>query len=194
MAFLAPLVEMGAAAAAPTIESLVGKEMASTVAPLAQKALGHIISSKSVHKKIGRLGNHLFGHKHHKTARSLMSKGSKIANIASSKQAQGLMKAGLSVGEATGVLSGSQAANIKSGYGKALSMHDQLSKFNKPEDPLVGKVSLQSIAKQMAPMAASAVVSALPADSTIGKMGRELRDVVGLEEEKLRDLKMAMSL
>ena len=186
MAFLAPLVEMGASAAAPAIESLIGKEMASTVTPMAEKALGHLISNKSVHKKIGKLGNHLFGHKHHKTARSLINKGSKVANMASSKQAQSLLNTGLSVGQGLGVVSNDQANKIKSGYGKALSLHDQMSEFNKPDDPLVGKVSLPDMVKQMASTAVSA--------STEGKMGRELRDVVGLEEEKLRDLKMALAL
>ena len=146
MAFLAPLVEMAGAAAAPTIESLVGAEAAKTVTPLAQKALSSLSKSKMAHSAIHKIGNHLFNTKN-KTARNLLDKGSKVANLATSKQAHKLLGEGLKIGKDVGILDESQAKKILDTHGKAMALHDQLSSFNKKDHVLDTKGSLNNLIK-----------------------------------------------
>jgi len=139
-----PLLEMAGTAAAPMIEDLIGAEMLQKISPLAKKALSHVIKSKAVHKGLKKIGNKFFG-KHHKTARGLLKKGQKIAGVLGGKQAHKLIKGGLNVGASLGMLDQDQADNIMGGYNKALSLHDQLSNFNKKHVGLTPKVNLGAL-------------------------------------------------
>lgn len=146
MAFaaFAPLAEMAGSMVLPEIEGLVGAETAKVLSPLAKSALSSLVSSKAIGKLPHKLGNLFFG-KHHKTARHLIKKGSKVAGVLSSKQTHKLIKDGLNVGQAFGMLDANQANSILDTHKQAMSLHDQLSSFNKKYDPLSPKFDMRGV-------------------------------------------------
>jgi hypothetical protein len=135
MAFLpalAPLAELAIPAAgealSPLLESLLGKEFTDKLGPLAKKGIQKLLHSDAAKKGISKIGNKLFGKS--KTARQLLSKGTKLANFALGGNAQKLLKSGLKMGGDFGLLSPDTINTIEKGYGKALSLHDTLSAIN----------------------------------------------------------------
>jgi hypothetical protein len=114
----------------PALASLLGKETAANLTPMAEKALNKLIHSKMTRKLAHNIGNKFFGKKH-KTARSFLRKGRSVAGVAFGKKGHKFMNRGLDLGTHLGMLDKNQAHNIKNAYEKASSFHDKLSKINK---------------------------------------------------------------
>ena len=133
MAMAAPLIAMGASAAAPYISQNALK----LLSPLAESALNKVISSGAIGKIGGKLANRFFGKKH-STARKLMNKAKKAAKFAVSDEGTAMLNQGLDIGEALGAIDKGTVDSVKEKHSdakdmheKALSIHDQLSGFNK---------------------------------------------------------------
>lgn len=127
-----PLAEMAGTAIAPALEDLVGKETYDKLAPMAKEGLSKVIQSKAAQSVKTKIANKFFSKG--STARKLLRGAKSIAGIASSPMAQSLVSGGLSLGSDLGLISNDTADNIKSGYDKALSLHDKLSSFNTPSE------------------------------------------------------------
>ena len=168
----APVLEAGLSAAAPALEgaamegakdlaTFAGKTAAPILAkkfgkgavklaPHAEKALGHILSSKSVHQGLQhagtKIGNALFG-KHLKTARDMHNKVASVAGVAFSPEAHSVLKTGLEIGKGLGFVSDDQAKNITGLHKHAMTAHDQLSKFNKVHQQLAPQLQKRPVTK-----------------------------------------------
>lgn len=136
------LAKMAGAAAAPIVAKKFGEGAAKKLTPLAEKGIHSILTSKSLHEKLGsaghKVGNALFG-KYHKTARDIGRKAGHVAGMAFSPEAHNVLKTGLDIGQEMGFLDKHQAKNIISKHKTGMKAHDALSKFNKIHQQLKPK-------------------------------------------------------
>jgi len=189
-----PLAEMAGSVIAPGLESMIGKETYSKLAPLAKEGLHKVLKSKAVSKIGHKLGNKLFGKS--KTARKLMKGASKVAGIATGKGAQKLVKSGLGIGQDLGLVSGKTADNILGGYNKALSLHDKLSNFNQPKDKaIVQQVEAEAptISPQAIADASNMVMKEAPTHAVVAH-SLPRADDISEKEKKLGDILELMGI
>ena len=149
MAFLAApeIAELAGSTIGPMLGNKFGDAAGKRLTSLGTKGLESALSSPLFHKKLGqashKIGNALFG-KHHKTARSLMHKAGKIGGALTSQKAHNLLKGGLAIGSDLDLVSKGTGKSILDAHSKAMSVHDQLSKFNKLHKSLTPKYDKHS--------------------------------------------------